>query len=79
MRHRRPLFEIYLLKGMRMSGHGTHHQSNKDLGRYLAEFVARHNMCELPTLEKMRRAIQGMEGRRLRLKDLVGQDNQRQW
>ena len=51
---------------------GTFHRlSPKHLHRYVDEFVARHNMRELDTLQQMSMVAKGMEGSRLRYKDLV--------
>ena len=51
---------------------GTFHRlSPKHLHRYIDEFVGRHNMRELDTLDQMRSIVLGMEGTRLRYEDLI--------
>ena len=51
---------------------GTFHRlSPKHLHRYVDEFVGRHNMRELDTLEQMAAIALGMENAQLRYKDLV--------
>ncbi len=51
---------------------GTFHKiSPKHLQRYVTEFVGRHNMRELDTLDQMRLIVLGMEGTRLRYEDLI--------
>ena len=54
-------------------GHkGTYHKmSNKHLGRYVDEFVGRHNKRPSDTIDQMGAIVQGMEGKRLRYKDLI--------
>ena len=52
---------------------GTYHQmSAKHLDRYVAEFEGRHNARPQDTEEQIRRMASGMEGKRLRYRDLVG-------
>ena len=52
--------------------HGTHHRmSPKHLQRYVNEFAGRHNIRPLNTIHQMRVIIQGLEGKRLRYRDLV--------
>ena len=48
-----------------------HHFSNKHLGRYVDEFVARHNFRGKDTIDQMTDLAHGMEGKRLKYKDLV--------
>lgn len=43
----------------------------KHLDRHVQEFVARHNMRDLPTLDRTAEMFTGMEGQRLRYLDLV--------
>ena len=51
---------------------GTFHRlSVKHLQRYVDEFVARHNVRELDTLDQMAHVAAGMIGRRLMYRDLV--------
>ena len=51
---------------------GTFHKlSLKHLKRYVGEFVGRHNMRELDTIDQMKSIVRGMEGSRLRYKDLI--------
>ena len=55
--------------------HGTYHQmSAKHLPRYINEFEGRHNSRPFDTLEQMRLMAQGMIGRRLTYKELVGRE-----
>ncbi len=48
-----------------------HHVSAKHLQRYSDEFAGRHNARPLDTSEQVRRLIRGMDGKRLRYKDLT--------
>ena len=51
---------------------GTFHRlSPKHLHRYVDEFVGRHNMREMDTLDQMRVIALGMVGTRLRYEDLI--------
>jgi len=51
---------------------GTFHKlSPKHLDRYVKEFAGRHNMRELDTIPQMLGVAKGMEGSRLRYKDLI--------
>ena len=51
---------------------GTFHRlSAKHLHRYVDEFVGRHNMRELDTLQQMASVARKMEGSQLRYKDLI--------
>ena len=53
--------------------HGTYHQmSVKHLGRYVDEFAGRHNQREADTIDQMGAMVRGMEGKRLRYRELVG-------
>jgi transposase-like protein len=54
-------------------GHkGTYHKmSNKHLGRYVDEFVGRHNKRPSDTIDQMGALVSGMEGKRLRYQDLI--------
>ena len=45
--------------------------SAKHLHRYVDEFVGRHNMRPLDTIDQMRLMAKGMDGKRLRYQDLV--------
>lgn len=50
---------------------GTYHKmSRKHLDRYVGEFVGRHNLRELNTVEQMESIVAGFIGRRLMNKDL---------
>ncbi len=52
--------------------HGTYHKmSPKHLQRYVNEFSGRHNIRPMDTAEQMRAIIQGLEGKRLRYRELV--------
>ena len=48
-----------------------HHVSAKHLDRYGAEFAGRHNVRVLDTRDQISRLIYGMNGKRLRYKDLT--------
>lgn len=45
--------------------------SPKHLHRYVNDFAGRHNIRGLGTLDQMRSIAQGMEGKRLRYKELI--------
>ncbi len=52
--------------------HGTyHHMSPTHLDRYVTEFAGRHNQRELDTVDQMGTMVRGLDGKRLRYKDLV--------
>ena len=52
--------------------HGTfHHMSPKLLQRYGNEFAGRHNVRPLDTIDQIRALVRGMEGKRLRYRELV--------
>ena len=52
--------------------YGTFHwMSSKHLHRYVTEFSGRHNIRSLDTLDQMKAMVRGMDGKRLRWKDLV--------
>ena len=48
-----------------------HHVSPKHLGRYVGEFSGRHNQRPLDTVEQMGAIVRGLEGKRLRYRDLT--------
>ena len=51
---------------------GTFHRlSPKHLHRYIGEFVGRHNSRPLDTIDQMAGMVRGMEGKRLRYRDLI--------
>ena len=51
---------------------GTYHRmSEKHLQRYADEFAARHNRRQLATMDQIDEIVEGMEGKRLKYKDLV--------
>ena len=51
---------------------GTYHKmSPKHLHRYVNEFVGRHNIRSLDTLEQMAEILRGMDQKRLMYKDLI--------
>ena len=51
---------------------GTYHKmSKKHLDRYVTEFEGRHNVRGLDTNAQMEQLAKGMEGKRLRYKDLI--------
>ena len=45
--------------------------SRKHLQRYVNEFAGRHNLRPMDTIEQMQSMVLGMNGKRLRYKDLV--------
>ena len=45
--------------------------SRKDLGRYVSEFKGRNNLRNLDTIDQMSSVGLGMEGKRLRYRELV--------
>ena len=55
-----------------------HHMSEKHLGRYINEFAGRHNDRPLDTEDQIVNIIAGMDGKRLRYKDLTGPKHTRQ-
>ena len=53
--------------------HGTfHHLSKKCPNRYVTEFAGKHNLRDLDTIDQMMSDVQGMVGKRLKYKDLIG-------
>ena len=53
--------------------HGTYHKmSVKHLGRYVGEFAGRHNMRDCDTIQQMSMVARGLDGKRLRYRDLIG-------
>ena len=53
--------------------HGTFHKmSVKHLDRYVTEFAGRHNMRECDTIQQMSMVARGLDGKRLRYRELVG-------
>ena len=53
--------------------YGTYHQmSAKHLNRYVQEFAGRHNTRSFDTIDQMKAMAKGMDGKRLRYRDLVG-------
>ena len=51
---------------------GTFHKfSPKHLDRYVQEFAGRHNVREQDTIEQMRAVTEGMQGKRLRYRQLI--------
>ena len=52
--------------------YGTYHQmSPQHVFRYVNEFQGRHNVRPLDTIDQMKSIVSGMEGKRLRYKDLT--------
>ena len=45
--------------------------SPKHLQRYVNEFSGRHNTRPLDTIQQMRAIVRGLEGKRLRYRELV--------
>ena len=57
---------------MKRGYHGTYHQmSRKHLQRYVNEFAGRHNIRPLDTIDQMMSIARGLEGKRLRFRDLI--------
>ena len=48
-----------------------HHFSSKHLRRYIAEFAGRHNVRDQDTLHQMALLAAGLDGKRLRYRDLI--------
>ena len=48
-----------------------HHMSPEHLNRYVTEFLGRHNLRELDTVDQINMVAAGMVGKRLRYRDLV--------
>ena len=58
--------------GLKRGYMGTYHyMSKKHLSRYVDEFVGRHNVRMLDTVEQMIKLVEGMENKRLLYRDLV--------
>ncbi len=57
---------------VKRSFHGTfHHFSAKHMNRYVSEAAGRHNCREADTIDMMALMARGMEGKRLKYKDLI--------
>lgn len=50
-----------------------HKMSVEHLHRYITEFESRHNQRQMDTVDQIRRFMHGMDGKRLRYVDLIGQ------
>ena len=56
--------------------HGTyHHFSHKHLDRYVDQFVGKHNMRDMGTMDQMTHLVTGMVGKRLTYRELIGKTN----
>ena len=63
---------------LKRSHKGTYHKmTGKHLNRYVNEFVLRHNIREMDTIDQMQFIVAGMVGRRIKYKDLVSGENGR--
>ena len=52
--------------------HGTYHRmSAKHMGRYVTEFVGRHNIRDADTIDQMMDIVAAMTGKRLMYRDLI--------
>lgn len=49
-----------------------HHMSPKHLNRYVKEFAGCHNVRDLGTIEQMSALVQGIAGKRLAYRELIG-------
>ena len=57
---------------MKRGYHGTYHKMSPwHLDRYVGEFEGRHNDRDSDTEDQMQRMVRGIEGKRLRYKDLI--------
>ena len=57
---------------LKRSHNGVFHKfSKKHLNRYVTEFAGRHNIRPMDTINQMESVVLGMNGKRLRYKDLV--------
>ena len=58
---------------MKRGYYGTYHQmSPYHLHRYVDEFEGRHNQQGMDTIDQMTMMVLGMDGKRLKYKDLIG-------
>ena len=61
--------------GSEMAQKGFYHKiSAKDLDRYVHEFAGQHNVRELDTIEQTGAAVDGIGGKPLMYRDLIGDD-----
>ena len=57
---------------LKRSYHGTYHWfSHKHLDRYVGQFVGKHNLREMDTVDQMGSVAVGMVGRRITYRDLI--------
>ena len=56
---------------MKRAHNGTFHKISPNLDRYVQEFAGRHNLRELDTIDIMGKVATGMDGKRLKYRQLI--------